>query len=234
MTITPMPSSPSTPFSTFLRSRTSVAIQIALLVVGIFIFRRWSLWLPVPVAVIAALLIWLSSDSWRGLGFGRPALAASRWIVEGVMAGLLWGIVAARLLTPLLNFLLRAESAPPAHKGEVSYLLTSIILFGIVHALAKGLAYRAFLLNRLEALLGQTRTGIGLAVAAAAIWFGLGNLSLLFDPGQQTYAGFIIATLAGVVFNLVFYWSKRNVRPSILAHGIYNTTLFALVFLGYL
>jgi len=225
VTTTPVSSSQSNQLALFLHSRAGRAVHIAVFIAAIFIFQGRSPWQPVPLAVLAALLIWLSGDSWASLGLGQPPMGGARWAVEGVVVGLLCGIVSAGLLTPLLYSLFQTEAAPPAQQGNLSYLIQNVIVFGVVHALAKGLAYRSFLLNRLEAFFGPTRLGLALSVASASILFGLGNL-------RQDQISLIIATLVGAVFNLVFYWSKRNVWSSILAHGVYNTTLFALVFLG--
>ncbi len=225
MNTTPVSAAPFNRLGAFLRSRVGSAVQVAIFIAGIFVLQGRSPGLPIPLAMLAALLIWLSGDSWDSLGLGQPPIGGGRWALEGVVIGLLCAMVSSGLLTPLLYSLFQTEAAPPARQGDLSYLIQNIVAFGIIHALAKGLAYRSFLLNRLEALFGPTRVGLALTVAGASILFGLGNL-------RQDQISLIIATLVGVVFNLVFYWSKRNVWSSILAHGVYNTTLFALVFLG--
>ena len=55
-----------------------------------------------------------------------------------------------------------------------SFLLTGLA-FCLVRPLAKGLAYRGFLLSRLERLFGPSTTGIAGCIILASIVFGLGN-----------------------------------------------------------
>jgi hypothetical protein len=209
----------------FLRSKPGAAVQIAILIFGLYLFRGRSPWSVLPVAVVALVLIWLTGDTWQSLGFGRPADSLPRWTLEGTVTGLLCGLIVAGVLTPVFTQIFDVSASPASHKGDVAYLVTNIILYGVMHALAKGLAYRAFLLHRLEALFGQARLGLGIAVVLAALVFGLSNLGAPLST-------LVIAALVGLVFNLLFYWSHRNVWPTILAHGVYNATLFVLVFLG--
>ncbi len=222
-----------TALQSFLRSRLGAFSQIIVIVVAALVLRGHSplftlpsslaAWLVVPLALIALGLMWLAGDSWRSLGFGQPTEPLARWMIEGVVAGVLCGLVAAGLLIPLLN---QGEGVTSgALTGDVTYLITSLILRGAIAAVAKGLAYRAFLLNRLEILLGSSRSAVALAIIIAAVVFGLSSL----DQGLATVS---IVTVVGLVFNLLYYWSRRNVWSSILAHGTYNATLFVLVFLG--
>ena len=209
----------------FLRSRIGATVQIAILVASLYLFRGRSPWLVLPVALVALVLVWLTNDAGQSLGFGRPAETPTRWVLEGMVTGLLCGFITAGVLSPLFNQIFRVEAASGSHKGDVTYLVTNIILYGVIHALAKGLAYRAFLLNRLETIFGQAQIGVGIAVVLAALVFGLSHLG-------SPVSTLVITALVGLVFNLLFYWSHRNVWPTIVAHGIYNATLFALVFLG--
>ena len=146
------------------------------------------------------------------------------------------------MLRPALNALFGRSPAPGTRAGDLAYLIYSIILFGILQALAKGLGHRGFLLNRLERIFGWSdpRPAEGLVGgnAPAAMppipWVPVLIGSVLFGLANWFVGpiGVISAMFAGLVFNLLYYWSRRNIWPTIVAHAVYNTTLFVLIYLG--
>ncbi len=81
------------------------------------------------------------------------------------------------------------------------------------------------MLNRLERIFGRTQTGFVLTVVTSSILFGLAN----WGGG---WASIVATTLVGAVFNLLFYWSRRNIWPTIVAHSVYNIALFVLIYFG--
>ena len=221
----PPPSPTLNRLAGFLRQRAGAPIQILIVAAGLLLSPLSSIWSPIVMAIIALALIQFLDDDWGGLGFRRPAASPARWITEGTVVGLLWQFVALGILVPVLNGLLHRETAPANHAGDWAYYISYVILVGIAHALAKGLVYRAFLLSRLEQLFGRTPTGTALAFVIASILFGLGNW-------YQGYVGVIVGVTVGAVFNLLFYWSRRNIWPTLLAHAVYNSAALTLIFLG--
>ncbi len=221
----PPPNSPLNMLAGFLRQPAGALIQILLVTASLLLVPLRSIWSPVAMAVVVIVLLIFLDDDWGLLGFRRPATGPARWITEGAVVGLLWQFVAVGILVPLLNSLFQRETQSAGHAGDWAYYLSSVTIFGIVHALAKGVAYRAFLLSRLERLFGRTQLGTRLAVVVASTLFGLSNW-------YQGYVGVIVVITAGAAFNLLFYWSRRNVWPTILAHAVYNTAALTLVFLG--
>ena len=221
----PPSNSPMNVLAGYLRQPAGALIQILLVAASLLLVPLRSTWSPVAIAlVVVGLLLFLEED-WGLLGFRRPAAGLARWVTEGAVVGLLWQFVAFGILVPLLNGLFQVEAQPAGHAGDWVYYISSVIVFGIAHALAKGLAYRAFLLSRLERLLGRTPLSTRLAVVVASLLFGLGNW-------YQGPVGVIVGVTAGAAFNLLFYWSRRNIWPAILAHAVYNIAALTLVFLG--
>lgn len=211
---------------TFLTSRPGALLQIAAIVAGALVLPGGSLLSPVLLALITLVFIWLEHDDWRSVGFGRPRRRAFWWVVDGVLVGLSWQYVAVGVLLPLASRYV-AGSAPnnSSAPGGTLGIVVSVVAFGLVHPLAKGLAFRGFLLRRLERLFGSSAAGVVVSFGLAAIVFGLSNL-------YQGTEGVVVSTLTGAIFNGLYYWARRNVWPSILAHAVYNLTALSLLFLG--
>jgi membrane protease YdiL (CAAX protease family) len=206
---------------------TPAGLLIQLLVIASvsFLLPPSLIWFPIGLAIAAWLLMLLSGDQWKDLGFARPETRPARWVTEAVVTGLLLQFAAVGVLLPGLYALLGQTAPVRGHTGELAYLLSNILLYGIAGALAKGLGHRAFVLNRLERIFGNSQRGLVLTIVTASLLFGLANW----------YAGWttvIVSALVGAVFNLLFYWSRRNIWPTIVAHSVYNIALFVLIYFG--
>jgi membrane protease YdiL (CAAX protease family) len=206
----------------WLSSRRGALPQIILIIIGaIALPGGW--WLsPVLLAGLAAGLLWLAGDDWPAAGFGRPGRPAFWWITTAVAAGGLWQYAAVGVLAPLASRVLQSPpAASPAPAGALG-LVVSVAVFGLFHPLAKGLAYRGFLLNRLERLFGTGVPAVALSFGLASIVFGLGNW-------YQGPAAVVVGALTAAVFNALYYWARRNVWPSVLAHAVYNGVALSLL-----
>ncbi len=211
----------------FLHSWTGAFVQVVILFVLTALSPANSFWQPLIVAAVAGVLVMLSGDRVDDLGLGTPAIPASRWVAEGLLVGLLSQFISFGLIVPGLSALLNTPTALTHRAGDGEYLLTGVLIFGGLHALAKGFAYRAFLLHRLAMVFGHTRAARLVSLGLAAILFGLSS-------AQPSLVGTLAAVIAGAVFNLVYEWTHRNVWPSLLAHSLYNITAFVLIYFGML
>jgi uncharacterized protein len=215
----------------FLASRAGTGVQIALVALGAVTLPGGLLLSPVLLALLAGALIRLNGDGWRSVGFGPPNGTPLRrafwWISTGLLVGLLWQYASVGFLVPLFSRVLGASAPAGAapQPGLLPYLL-SLFVYGLVHPLAKGLAYRGFLLNRLERAFGSSTAGVAASFVIASVVFGLGNW-------YQGPAGVIATALTGAVFNALYYWAHRNVWPSVLAHAVYNSVALTLLYLGH-
>ena len=210
----------------FLCSRPGSLLQIAAIAASALVLPGGSLLPPALLALMALVLLWLTGDGWQTTGFGRPKRRAFWWVVAGVLVGFLWQYAAVGVLVPLAGRFIDGStpSGAVAPGGTLGFVLT-VLTFGLVHPLAKGLAYRGFLLSRLERLVGSSVAGVVVSFILASIVFGLGNL-------YEGAAGVAFGSLTGAVFNGLYYWARRNVWPSVLAHAVYNITALVLLYLG--
>jgi len=211
----------------WLSGRRGARLQIVLIAIGaITLPGDW--WLsPLLLAGLAAALLWLAGDDWRAVGFGCPDRHVFWWVTIAVAVGGLGQYAAVGVLVPLANRLLNSPPAPTLVPAGTLGLLFSVAVFAVLHPLAKGLAYRGFLLNRLERAFGSSLPAIAVSALLASIIFGLVSL-------YQGPAGVVVGTLTGALFNILYYWARRNVWPSALAHAVYNGVALALLYLAYL
>jgi len=205
----------------FLASRTGAALQAAV-VAAVALLVPGSLWLsPIVAALIAAALLWLAGDGLRAVGFGRPARRAFWWLSVALVAGLAWQYAASGFVLPFLSRRLGAAASAPAPSTTLG-LIASFIILGLIHPIASALAYRGFLLSRLERLFGGSIAGAAASFVVASLVFGLGSVG-------GGWARLAVACLTGAVFNALYYWSRRNVWPSVVAHAVYNLAAVVLL-----
>ena len=211
----------------FLASRPGAALQVVVLAIAALLIPGAAWLSPMAIALIAVALLWLAGDDWRSAGFGRPTRRAFWWLTIAVVIGLAWQYAASGFVVPFISQRLGASAPSMVSAGArlpsgSTGFVFSLIVFGIIHPLAGALAYRAFLLSRLERLLGATPSGLAASLIVGSVLFGLGN-------AYQGWAGFLATALTGVVLNLLYYWARRNVWPSALAHAVYNISAIILL-----
>lgn len=82
-----------------------------------------------------------------------------------------------------------------------------VVAFVTVRAgVAEDIFYRGYLLERLTTITGKK----WIALVLSTVPFGLFHY-------QQGYAGILIATMAGIVLSLFYFW-KRDLKANIIAH----------------
>jgi membrane protease YdiL (CAAX protease family) len=200
--------------------RTGSGVQLALFVTAMLILSPADWWAPLLLAMLAGAFMVVSGDAWKAVGFRTPRRRLAWWVPEALVTGVVWQYAAVGLFAPLIALWL-AGSGRAA--GELSVLGAMLISVGL-HPIARAVAFRSFLVSRLERLLGASRFARGLTFALAALIFGLGSR-------HQGWAGVALGTLTGALLNALYYWEGRSVWPTIVAHAAFNATALALLFL---
>lgn len=167
---------------------------------------------------------------WSDVGLIRHTNAKRLILTVGfsLVALILFSWALRHLVTSLL-------SQPPnleAFKvitGNPGALLAGLAVAWIFGAFCEEMLFRGFLLNALFVLFPENmnqsvRWGISLFIVS--ILTGLGHT-------YQGVTGMIIAGVIGFCFGLIYLYSKRNLWPSILTHGLFDTIAFIMVFLGF-
>jgi membrane protease YdiL (CAAX protease family) len=205
----------------FLASRPGAALQAAVVAAAALLVpgRLW--FSPIVAALVAAAMLWLAGDGLRAAGFGRPMRRAFWWLSVALAAGLAWQYAASGFLLLYLSQRLGAAASAPAPSTALGFI-AAFIVFGLIHPTASALAYRGFLLSRLERLFGHSIAGAAASFIVASVVFGLGSAG-------GGWARLVVTCITGGVFNAIYYWYRRNVWPSVVAHAVYNIIAIVLL-----
>jgi uncharacterized protein len=162
---------------------------------------------------------------WRAAGLKRPA-HWGRTLASGVAVGVAcqFSGFLLFLIVPLTGRHIDLSRFAPV-EGNVLLLLLSLIKVWTLTAFGEELVYRGYLMNRVAELAG----------GGAAAWAGsLVVVSILFGVGHsyQGVTGVIAAALGGLVYGALYLWSGRNLWAPIIAHGVFDTLAFVLIFWG--
>lgn len=108
--------------------------------------------------------------------------------------------------------------------GNVWVLIGTLIAVWIGSSFAEEVIYRAFLIHRLEGLIGGGKGAKWLAVSISSAVFGL--LHFAWGPVGMVQTGFM-----GLAMGISYLWFKRNLWIVILAHGYMDTVLMVQLYL---
>lgn len=173
------------------------------------------------------LSLWLRGLGWRSVGLAVPA-AWGRVLLVGVLTGVGYQYASLYAVEPLIA---RATGELPDVSmfaplvGNVQFLLLSLLVAWTLAAFGEELVFRGYLMNRIADLAGRGGAGWALGLALTSILFGVVHL-------YQGASGVIATGLSGLVFGASYLASGRNLWAPIIAHGVYDTVGFALIFLG--
>jgi membrane protease YdiL (CAAX protease family) len=190
--------------------------------------------LALLAAPCCVLIVWpllrLRGECWANLGFRRPAsirrtlgvaIAATVLLVVGTI-GLRW------LLTVTMGW------QPDTHRFDALRGNWTLLLFGLVvawttAAFAEELLFRGFIMHSVHQIMSEATRAPGpwiWALVISAVLFGLGH-------AYQGLAGAIITFAIALGYGAAFFANRRNLWSAILAHGLYDTVAFLLVFLNW-
>jgi len=220
--------------SSFWKRRKGILLQVIIVLLPpILVLRSGALLLA---GVACSLLL-----SWIGLRLRRL-----RWSDMGLrtpsspLKAILIAVVATLLLIPL-SYALRQAVTSITHqspnleafktiKDNPSMLLFSLAIAWIFGAFAEEMFFRGFLMNSFSKLFAEKnfndRVKWTLSLVVTSVLVGIGH-------AYEGITGMIITSIIGLCFGLIYLNSKRNLWPSILTHGLYDTVAFLFLFFGF-
>jgi membrane protease YdiL (CAAX protease family) len=179
--------------------------------------------------VVAGAVLKRRGLSWREIGLERPK-SWLRTILFGILA--LVGAVVTILLAESLVVGLLGDAIAPADISRFDSLVGNVPMFLLMItaawttiAFGEEMIYRAFVINRLAAVIGDSRVTGLLTVLGSGFLFGLVH----FAEGPM---GLVSNGAFGLLFGWIYLKSGRNLWITIIAHGLLNTLRFVLVFSG--
>lgn len=110
-------------------------------------------------------------------------------------------------------------------RGNFNALLRGLAVVWTIAAFGEEMVFRGYFLNRIIDLFRSSKIGICFAVLSSSLIFGMGHI-------YQGVSGLILASIAGVIYSLAFLSSGKNLWVPILVHGLYDTWVFLVLYLG--
>jgi membrane protease YdiL (CAAX protease family) len=182
---------------------------------------------PASVAMATLVLRWRGS-SWRAVGL-NGATSRMRLLVTVPSAVVLLIIMSAMLHQGLKEIYGDPDlSAFAALRGNVGLLLVWLAVIWTLAAFGEEMLFRGIVLNWLYDMLQPHATrwlAWILALLATSVLFGAAH-------AYQGMTGVIMSGCIGLGFGVVYLVSKRNLWPSILTHGLYDTIGFIVLFVS--
>jgi membrane protease YdiL (CAAX protease family) len=175
-------------------------------------------------------MLCLRNKSWKDVGFRKP---------ERIGLLLLTTLIATAILLPLSHLAIHAVKTLTgqtpnlevfeALRGDITALAGGLVIAWIIGAFVEEFLFRGFLLNTLCELFSQEgcplRITWTVAVFVTSVFTGIGHY-------YQGIAGMIGAGFIAVGFSAIYLMNRRNLWSCILAHGLYDTVAFVLVYWG--
>lgn len=193
-------------------------------------FDSPAFWITVGNYVLITGIVFLNKKilgwQWQDLGLAKPH---SWWKPVGV--GLL-------LLTLLSLFALYIQPHIYetyggqqglgylfALEGDLPRLIGMLVFVWITSAFLEELIFRAFLINTLDILLGNTYWSTLTAVIISALIFGMIH-------SYQGITGILVTGSVGLIFGVAYILNGRRIWPLVLVHGIVQTFTYISFYSG--
>jgi membrane protease YdiL (CAAX protease family) len=174
--------------------------------------------------VAVTLLLWLSRETYLGLGFRRDNVLKQLGIGAGL--GVLVFVLDTFLLGPLADTLLPKTSAQGIDMSRLFSKLSYLPIW-IAMALLKGgfveELWRIFALTRFKKSFGTA--GLVFALIASSIVFGFGHL-------YQGTGAVVTNAIEGLLYALI-YLRKRSAWEPVFAHAMFDLIGVILGFVVY-
>ena len=214
-------------------------VALAFAIKQLFLIFFWRFAGPLSLYVLLILLtIYLRSQGLRWRDFGLAPLKTWRSRVLILPQTLLALAAFAGAVAPILllgehyeiEFITTVPEGVDERFGDVeanpAMFLLWLAIVWTAAAFGEEMFFRGYLVTRLSALFRPTPVGPILAIIIAALIFGVGHIY------YQGLRGFVITGAIGIAFGGVFLLLKRNLWPLILLHGLMDTAVFTITFLG--
>ncbi len=188
---------------------------------------------PIPFSKTPFLLalgwlsLWARKISWRRIGLSRYR----SWKVTlgtGIGAGLLLEGIELFVSQPLLVKLLGKPSDFEYFRALTGNLKLTLIFLAwtwTLTAFGEEMVYRGYLMNRVADLMNRTQSAWVVSLMAVNVGFGLAH-------AYQGLTGVIEVGLMGLLLGLIYLRAGRNLAVPIIAHGIWDSIDFVLIFFG--
>ena len=179
------------------------------------------------VFIYAWLSLWLRGKGWSDFGLKKPQ-SWKRTLLLAVLVGIIFQALSLYVIEPFLGKLTGNIPDVSVFKplvGNVAQLIFFLGLSWTFAAFVEEMIYRGYFMHRFADLFNRNNTGFIVGIILSNFLFGFGHM-------YQGLSGMIITGLTGLLFAGLFFATNRNLWAAIIAHGIYDTVGFLMIFLG--
>ncbi len=217
--------------------KTSRFVALAAMILVLLISGA-ALWLGnalnnVPLALSSILLallmisglLWMRRSNWREFGLRRPR-SWSRTLLLAAGGVIAIHVFIGRVLSPLVINLTNKPidiSRFDALRGNLTALISGLIIVWTLAALGEEMVFRGYILNRLASLFKSKKMGWVVGLVFSSILFGIGHF-------YQGISGVILTGIVGAIYTLAYLADRCNLWVPILTHGLYDTSAFLIIF----
>ena len=179
------------------------------------------------VFLYAWLSLWLRGKGWSDFGLKNPQ-SWKRTVLFALSVGIIFQALSLYLIEPFLCKLTGNIPDVSVFKplvGNVPQLFFFLGLSWTFAAFVEEMIYRGYFMHRFADLFNRNNTGFIVGIIFSNFLFGFGHM-------YQGLSGMIITGLTGLLFAGLFFATNRNLWAAIIAHGIYDTAGFLMLFFG--
>jgi uncharacterized protein len=191
-----------------------------------FTLTLYLLSISLPIASALIVLWWrkYTKTSYAEIGLAKPP----NWLIT-ILVGTLIGIVVKIIMKSLIMPL---AGAPPLNEAfqfiyqDLGKLILYICLSILFAGFGEEMVVRGFFFSRFKTFLGDSILG------RLAIIFMTATIFAIPHSINQGFYGLINAGLVAIIFGIVYFASKKNLWQLMIAHSVYDTFSFIVIYLG--
>ncbi|MFN8280304.1 MAG: CPBP family intramembrane glutamic endopeptidase [Saprospiraceae bacterium] len=209
---------------TFLQTKNGAAVELSIFyIVAVSISSMFACgFILYPLALTS---LGVRKIEWRDIGFGFKDFTIFK-ILLGVAVAVAYYFIDQNIVNPIASRF-AAPGLPEIFniQGDVSKYIIGLTLSWTTAAFLEEIVFRGYLINRFIDLMWETLITKILIILMTGIGFG-------FVHSYQGMNGAISAGFIGVFQAMVYFMNGKKLAIPIIAHGVYDTIGFTLLFLG--
>jgi len=206
---------------------TFVEVSVAIFVALAIEFGWITQFIILAVILYAWLSLWLRGKGWSDFGLKKPE-SWKKTLLLAFLVGVVFQALSLYVIEPFLGKLTGDIPDVSIFKpmvGNIPQLLFYLALSWTFAAFIEEMIYRGYFMHRIADLFNRNNTGWIVGLIVSNLLFGFGHMF-------QGLSGMIITGLTGFIFAWLYFTTNRNLWAAILAHGIYDTIGFLMIFFG--
>ena len=183
----------------------------------------------IPILLFVWLVLKHNGEKFSDIGFRFKSIKLKAVLIGSIAAVAILSIMQL-LVFPVLELFIEFESTDLGLydfiKENKAQFIFIVVMGWLIGGFYEEIVFHGFIFTRLEKMIpGKYATTSAFVISC--ILFGAYHLQMGFD-------GAFNALMVGAVYQGLFLYFKRNLWASIICHGVYNTIVMTLIYLGHL